>query len=81
MTEPTMSGATDANCVRKVVSVEAPQVVAWRVFTEKMGTWCAGDGIGMYSGDRNALPICVNSAATTGLDAYGSPALVCGNHV
>jgi hypothetical protein len=29
----------DPNSVRKVVSVEAPQAVAWRVFTEKMGTW------------------------------------------
>src|SRR5262249_13790008 len=34
-----MSASTDANSVRKVVSVQAPQEVAWRVFTEKMGTW------------------------------------------
>lgn len=40
MTEQTaMSGGTDANRVRKVMSVRAPQEVAWRVFTEKMGTW------------------------------------------
>jgi len=39
MTEPTMSTDTDPNSVRKVVSVQAPQAVAWRVFTEKMGTW------------------------------------------
>jgi uncharacterized protein YndB with AHSA1/START domain len=39
MTEPTMSKGTDPNSVRKVVSVEAPQAVAWRVFTEKMGAW------------------------------------------
>jgi uncharacterized protein YndB with AHSA1/START domain len=39
MTEQTMLEGTDANCVRKVVSVEAPQAVAWRVFTEKMGAW------------------------------------------
>jgi uncharacterized protein YndB with AHSA1/START domain len=38
MTEQKMSGG-DANSVRKVVSVQAPQAVAWRVFTEKMGTW------------------------------------------
>jgi hypothetical protein len=38
-TEPTMSKDTDANSVRKVVSVQAPQAVAWRVFTEKMGGW------------------------------------------
>src|SRR4029077_1643054 len=25
--------------VRKVMSVQAPVAVAWRVFTEKMGTW------------------------------------------
>lgn len=30
---------TDANTVRKVVSVKAPQDVAWRAFTEKMGAW------------------------------------------
>jgi uncharacterized protein YndB with AHSA1/START domain len=39
MTEPTMSSDTDATSVRKVVSVQAPQAVAWRVFTEKMGAW------------------------------------------
>jgi len=38
-TEQTMSTSVDPNSVRKVVSVEAPPVVAWRVFTEKMGTW------------------------------------------
>jgi hypothetical protein len=39
MTEQTKSGASDANSVRKVVSVKAPPDVAWRVFTAKMGTW------------------------------------------
>ncbi len=39
MTEPLMSKAADPNRVRKVVSVQAPQAVAWRVFTEKMGAW------------------------------------------
>ena len=39
MTEPTIEAGTDANIVRKVVSVQAPQAVAWRVFTEKMGAW------------------------------------------
>jgi uncharacterized protein YndB with AHSA1/START domain len=34
-----MSGGTDENTVRKAVSVQAPQAVAWRVFTEKMGAW------------------------------------------
>ena len=39
MTEPTTSEGIDANSVRKVVCVRAPQAVAWRVFTEKMCTW------------------------------------------
>jgi uncharacterized protein YndB with AHSA1/START domain len=38
-TGQTISGSNDANSVRKVVSVQAPPAVAWRVFTEKMGTW------------------------------------------
>jgi uncharacterized protein YndB with AHSA1/START domain len=29
----------DPNSVRKATVVEADQTVAWRVFTEKMGTW------------------------------------------
>ena len=33
------SGPSDPNCVRKVVSVQAPREVAWRVFTEQMATW------------------------------------------
>ena len=39
MTEPPMSENFDPNSIRKVVSVQAPQAVAWRVFTEKMGAW------------------------------------------
>jgi uncharacterized protein YndB with AHSA1/START domain len=39
MTEQTMAAGADPNCVRKVVGVQAPQAVAWRVFTGKMGTW------------------------------------------
>jgi uncharacterized protein YndB with AHSA1/START domain len=39
MTAQTMSGGIDANSVRKVVSVKALPAVAWRVFTEEMGTW------------------------------------------
>jgi uncharacterized protein YndB with AHSA1/START domain len=31
--------AEQANSLRKVVSVKASPEVAWRVFTEKMGTW------------------------------------------
>jgi uncharacterized protein YndB with AHSA1/START domain len=29
----------DPNCVRKVVSVDVPQAIAWRVFTQNMGKW------------------------------------------
>lgn len=29
----------DLNSVRKVLDVKAPQDVAWRVFTEKIGSW------------------------------------------
>jgi hypothetical protein len=39
MTEQQTSGAFDPNSVRKTVKVKAPPEVAWRVFTEKMGTW------------------------------------------
>jgi hypothetical protein len=39
MTEQTMRGGDEATRVRKVVGVQAPPAVAWRVFTEKMGTW------------------------------------------
>ena len=38
-TEQTTTAGVDPNSVRKVVSVQAPQAVAWRVFTEKMGAW------------------------------------------
>jgi uncharacterized protein YndB with AHSA1/START domain len=37
--EHMMAGGADANTVRKVVSVNVPAEVAWRVFTEKIGTW------------------------------------------
>lgn len=32
-------GNNDSNSVRKVVSVDAPQAIAWRVFTQSMGKW------------------------------------------
>src|SRR5579863_7836319 len=32
-------GFVDPNSVKKAVVVEAAQNIAWRVFTEKMGTW------------------------------------------
>ena len=30
---------TDPNSVRKVITVNAPQALAWQVFTEQMGSW------------------------------------------
>jgi uncharacterized protein YndB with AHSA1/START domain len=39
MTEQKKAGEHDPNAVRKVMSVKAPLEIAWRVFTEKMGTW------------------------------------------
>lgn len=39
MSEQTNLSATDPNSVRKVVNVKAPLEVAWRVFTEQMGSW------------------------------------------
>ena len=39
MTNPATPSGFDANTVQKAVIVQAPQAVAWRVFTEQMGTW------------------------------------------
>ena len=39
MTTEQAMHAIDPNSVRKVVSVQAPLMVAWQVFTEQMGTW------------------------------------------
>jgi len=39
MTEQANRDNVDLNSVRKVLGVQAPQAVAWRVFTEKMGSW------------------------------------------
>lgn len=36
MTQPSTA---DPNSVKKVVNVQAAPEVAWRIFTEKMGTW------------------------------------------
>ena len=35
----TLQGGDEANSLRKVVSVQAPPAVAWRVFTEEIGAW------------------------------------------
>ena len=39
MTGQKKGGEYDPNAVRKTMSVKAPPDIAWRVFTEKMGTW------------------------------------------
>jgi uncharacterized protein YndB with AHSA1/START domain len=39
MTEQTAFKMADPNSVRKTIDVQAPPAVAWRVFTEQMGTW------------------------------------------
>ena len=39
MNEQTAFKMTDPNSVRKTINVQAPQAVAWRVFTEQMGMW------------------------------------------
>ena len=39
MAEQITLAVSDPNSVRKVIIVEAPQEVAWQVFTEQMGTW------------------------------------------
>ena len=39
MSENRVDSSIDPNSVRKTVSVDAPLDVAWRVFTQKMGTW------------------------------------------
>jgi uncharacterized protein YndB with AHSA1/START domain len=38
-TAPDKPRIDDPNSVRKTVTVQAPLAVAWKVFTEKMGTW------------------------------------------
>jgi len=53
MAEQIMSSGFDPNCVRKVVSVAAPQSIAWQVFTQQMGTWWP---LAMYKiGKANAV--------------------------
>jgi uncharacterized protein YndB with AHSA1/START domain len=53
MTEQSMSSRLDPNSVRKVVNVEAPQSVAWQVFTQQMGSWWP---LAMYKiGKANAV--------------------------
>ena len=39
MTQPTMRQSEPVGTLSRVVIVQAPPDVAWRVFTEQMGTW------------------------------------------
>lgn len=39
MTDRSSGAGADPNSVRKSLVVQAPQAVAWRVFTTQMGTW------------------------------------------
>ena len=39
MNEKDQARPQDPNCIRKVITVDAPQAIAWRVFTEGMSTW------------------------------------------
>jgi uncharacterized protein YndB with AHSA1/START domain len=39
MAEQIVLNWTDPNSVRKVIKVQAPQELAWQVFTQQMGTW------------------------------------------
>ena len=39
MMDETVDNRIDPNSVRRTVRVDAPEAVAWRVFTQKMGTW------------------------------------------
>jgi len=39
MTEEAKTLDGDPTCVRKVIQVRAPLAVAWRVFTDRLGTW------------------------------------------
>jgi uncharacterized protein YndB with AHSA1/START domain len=53
MAEKILSGGFDPNSVRKVLNVEAPQSIAWQVFTERMGSWWP---LAMYKiGKANAV--------------------------
>jgi len=53
MTEQTVLDIADPNSVRKSMNVQAPPAVAWRVFTEQMGTWWP---LGVYKiGKTNAV--------------------------
>jgi uncharacterized protein YndB with AHSA1/START domain len=53
MGENAKTGDADLNSIRRVLNVEAPQSLAWRVFTEQMKTWWP---LAMYKiGKANAV--------------------------
>jgi hypothetical protein len=47
-----MSDGTDPNSVRKVVTVDAPPTVAWRVFTEEM-SWRFSQALSTLADGQN----------------------------
>ncbi len=52
-----MPDAYDPNSVRKTVTAEAPQHIAWRTFTEQMGKWWP---LAMYKiGAANAVDVII----------------------
>lgn len=52
MSEPAIAN-DDPNSIRRVLDVEAPQEIAWRVFTEEMASWWP---LAMYKiGQANAV--------------------------
>lgn len=60
-TEQTSSASADPNSVRKSIRVEAPRAVAWRVFTDKIGTWWP---LGHYKiGKANAVDAIIEPRA------------------
>ena len=57
----------DPNSVRKIITVEAPREVAWRVFTEQMATWWP---LAVYKiGKANAVDAVIGASAAAGTSA------------
>jgi uncharacterized protein YndB with AHSA1/START domain len=75
MTEATVSRSVDPNSVRKSVTVQAPQAVAWRVFTEKMGAWWP---LAYYKiGKANAVDAVIDPRVGGGWYERGDDGTVC----
>jgi len=85
MTARSAPANDDPNSVRKVSMVAAPPLVAWRVFTERMGSWWP---LSVYKiGKVNAVDAVIEprvggrwyGVATTEAPVTGA-ACWCGNH-